>query len=411
MSTLTRDEILKKYNIGQKTEPQSSNVSNENKVEAKPEQIELKSNTSEVVKSPAESSNLCPVEVVIKYGIDNKCSDIHIGAGSEPRLRIHGKLQKMPMSKVMTTEEIEAMIKKYHGEKFDELMEKRFLDTSFRFGGVRFRANYYFERKKLTMALRLIPKDIPEIENLYLPDAVKDILKLKNGIVLVTGATGSGKSTTIASIINEFNKQKSEHILTIEDPIEFEYTEQNCLIHQRELGNDVMSFDDAIVCALREDPDIILLGEIRNHVSISAALTLAETGHLVFATLHTKSAAESIGRIIDVFPPEAQAQIRMQLAGSLRFVISQRLLPNVRGDGRVPLIEIMVGNEGVRGAILNNEPISALNDQISLGHKEFGSQTFKQSAESLLEKGLIERKSVNDILGEEKEGVGFNRRR
>ena len=140
---------------------------------------------------------------------------------------------------------------------------------------------------------------------------------------LVTGATGSGKSTTIASIINEFNKQKNEHILTIEDPIEFEYKEQNCLIHQRELGNDVMRFGDAIICALREDPDIILLGEIRNHESISAALTLAETGHLVFATLHTKSAAESIGRIIDVFPPEAQAQIRMQLAGSLRFVIAQ----------------------------------------------------------------------------------------
>lgn len=421
--SLTREEILRKYKIntdlksnssGDKESVSEANIPNARNSESSQPSIQMNSQMSNLNKGDTSASvgkSLCPVEVVIKYGIDNGCSDIHIGAESEPRLRINGELRKMPMSRVISTDEIETMIKKYHAEKYDELVEKRFLDTSFRFGGVRFRANYYYERKKITMALRLIPTKIPEMENLYLPEVVKDILKLKNGIVLVTGATGSGKSTTIASIINEFNKQKNEHILTIEDPIEFEYKEQNCLIHQRELGNDVMSFGDAIICALREDPDIILLGEIRNHESISAALTLAETGHLVFATLHTKSAAESIGRIIDVFPPEAQAQIRMQLAGSLRFVIAQRLLPNIRKDGRVPLIEVMVGNDGVRGAILNNEPISALNDQISLGHREYGSQTFKQSAESLLSKGLIARESVNDILGEVKEDVSVNRKR
>lgn len=422
--SLTREEILRKYNIN--TDSKNNSVV-ENKGNISESGVSSSLNTGNIQSnvninsqgitsvesntSVSKGKSLCPVEVVIKYGIDNGCSDIHIGAESEPRIRINGELRRMPMSRVITTAEIEAMIKRYHSDKYDELVEKRFLDTSFRFGGVRFRANYYYERKKITMALRLIPTKIPEMENLYLPEVVKDILKLKNGIVLVTGATGSGKSTTIASIINEFNKQKSEHILTIEDPIEFEYTEQNCLIHQRELGNDVMSFGDAIICALREDPDIILLGELRNHESISSALTLAETGHLVFATLHTKSAAESIGRIVDVFPPEAQAQVRMQLAGSLRFVLAQRLLPNIRKDGRVPLIEVMVGNEGVRGAILNNEPISALNDQISLGHREYGSQTFKQSAESLLAKGLIARETVNDILGEAKEDTSVNRRR
>lgn len=422
---LTAEEILKKYNIGG-----SSSSTNSKPTEVTPS-TEVKPVTTE--QAPVFSSNiekreeakpispmlndsgekLCPVEVVVKYAIDNKASDVHIGAETEPRIRINGELRKMPISKIITTEEIENMIKKYHGDaKFNELETERFLDTSFRFNGVRFRANYYYERKKITMALRLIPTKIPEMKDLYLPESIKNILKLKNGIVLVTGATGSGKSTTIASIINEFNKYHNEHILTLEDPIEFEYPEEKCLIHQRELGSDVMSFADGIICALREDPDIILLGEIRNHESIAAALTLAETGHLVFATLHTKSAAESIGRIVDVFPPEQQAQIRMQLASSLRFVIAQRLLPNIRKDGRVPLIEVMVCHEGVRGAILNNEPISALNDQISLGSKEYGSQTFKQSAESLLSRNLVARESVLEFVGEDKDvKVDLNRRR
>ena len=218
--SLTREEILRKYKIntdlksngsGDKESVSEANIPNARNSESSQPSIQMNSQMSNLNKGDTSASvgkSLCPVEVVIKYGIDNGCSDIHIGAESEPRLRINGELRKMPMSRVISTDEIETMIKKYHAEKYDELVEKRFLDTSFRFGGVRFRANYYYERKKITMALRLIPTKIPEMENLYLPEVVKDILKLKNGIVLVTGATGSGKSTTIASIINEFNKQK-----------------------------------------------------------------------------------------------------------------------------------------------------------------------------------------------------------
>ena len=338
------------------------------------------------------------VEQVIQYSIKNKVSDIHLTEGCEPTVRINGFLAKIPTKIMITKEDILYLVRKFTPELEEKFNEKNYLDMSFQVGDTRFRANFYVQKRKIACALRLIPTKIPEIETLHLPEAINNIMNLKNGLVLVTGATGSGKSTTIAALINEINKRKSEHILTIEDPIEFVFKDEKSLIHQREIGSDCYSFHDAILCALREDPDIVLLGEIRTHESISSALTLAETGHLVFATLHTKSAAESIDRIIDVFPPDQQAQIRIQLANSLKYVVAQRLIPTIDRKGRVPLIELMVVNQAISAGIINESPTASIRDQISLNNKKLGSQTFEQCAQMFIQKGLISAEDVRDIL-------------
>ncbi|XZH79141.1 type IV pilus twitching motility protein PilT (plasmid) [Clostridium perfringens] len=338
------------------------------------------------------------IRVLIEVGIKEGVSDIHIGEGSNPIARLNGNLIKLSQKTIITRGDIESIVKEYCPELLNKLNTENYLDTSFQYDKTRFRANFYFERKKLACALRLIPGEIPNIDNLNLPNPVKNILGLKNGLVLVTGATGSGKSTTIASLINEINKTKSEHILTIEDPIEFVYEDKKSLIHQREIGSDCHSFHDAILCALREDPDIIVLGEIRTHESISSALTLAETGHLVFATLHTKSAAESVDRIVDVFPPEQQNQIRVQLANTLKYVIAQRLVPKANSKGRTPLIELMVVNQGIRSSIAGASPTSSIVDQISLNNQRLGSQTFAQGARDLLAKGFISKEVADEFI-------------
>lgn len=338
------------------------------------------------------------VEQIMQYAIKNKASDIHLTEGIVPTIRINGVLQKASNKVIITRADIESLITKYSPDLMDTLTKKNYLDSSFSFLDTRFRANFFIQRKKLAVALRLIPSKIPKMESLNLPEAIAGILKLKNGLVLVTGATGSGKSTTIASIINEINLTKAEHILTIEDPVEFIYQDQQSLIHQREIGSDCDSFQDAIMCALREDPDIIVLGEIRTHESISSALTLAETGHLVFATLHTKSAAESIDRIIDVFPPDQQSQIRVQLANTLKYVVAQRLVPTLDKKGRLPLIELMVVNQAISAAIINKAPMGTIKDQIQMNNKQLGSQTFSQCAKSFVERRLVSLESVVELI-------------
>lgn len=338
------------------------------------------------------------VEQIMQYSIDNKVSDIHLTEGAEPTIRLNGVLQKLSTKLILKKEDIEFIIKKYTPELFDMLYEKCFLDCSFTFSNTRFRANFFIQRKKLAVALRLIPSKIPAMSSLNLPNAVSGILNLKNGLVLVTGATGSGKSTTIASIINEINITKAEHIVTVEDPIEFIYEDKKSLIHQREIGSDCDSFHDAIMCLLREDPDIIVLGEIRTHESISSALTLAETGHLVFATLHTKSAAESIDRIIDVFPPDQQSQIRVQLANTLKYVVAQRLVPTIDKKGRLPLIELMIVNPAISAAIVNEAPMGTIKDQISLNYQKLGSQTFAQCAKDFVDRNLVSIETVKEFV-------------
>ena len=338
------------------------------------------------------------IEKIMQYAIANKVSDIHLTEGEEATVRINGSLERIFVENYLSREDIEYLIDKYSPELAENLKTIRSIDSSFTFGDTRFRANFFIQRKKLALSLRLIPSKIPLMESLNLPDAISGILSLKNGLVLVTGATGSGKSTTIASIINQINLTKAEHIVTVEDPIEFIYENKKSLIHQREIGSDCPNFGKAIMDLLREDPDVIVLGEIRTHESISSALTLAETGHLVFATLHTKSAAESIDRIIDVFPPDQQAQIRVQLANTLKYVVAQRLVPTVDKKGRLPLIELMIVNPAISAAITNSAPNATIRDQIELNHKKIGSQTFSQCAKDFVERNLVSLDSVKEFI-------------
>ncbi len=287
------------------------------------------------------------LEIVVK----KEASDLHIVAGSPAMIRIDGSL--MPVSPgLLTPEETEALIfELLSPEQKDMLLVNKELDFSFALGDVaRFRVNAYFEKGYLAAALRLITSYIKNIEELNLPKICHNFTKLRQGFVLVTGPTGHGKSTAIASMINEINQTKPLHIVTIEDPIEYVYPRGKSLVSQREMHLDTHSWDVALRSALREDPDVVLVGEMRDFETIASAITVAETGHLVFATLHTNSAAQSIDRIIDVFPENQQAQIRMQLATVISGIISLRLVPAI-GGGRLPAAEILLSSAAVSTAI------------------------------------------------------------
>ncbi len=287
------------------------------------------------------------LEIVVK----KEASDLHIVAGSPAMIRIDGSL--MPVSPgLLTPEETEALIfELLSPEQKDMLLVNKELDFSFALGEIaRFRVNAYFEKGYLAAALRLITSYIKTIEELNLPKICHNFTKLRQGLVLVTGPTGHGKSTTIASMINEINQNKPLHIVTIEDPIEYVYPRGKSLVSQREMHLDTHSWDVALRSALREDPDVVLVGEMRDFETIASAITVAETGHLVFATLHTNSAAQSIDRIIDVFPENQQAQIRMQLASVIAGIISLRLVPAI-GGGRLPAAEILLSSAAVSTAI------------------------------------------------------------
>ncbi|MDO8487116.1 MAG: type IV pilus twitching motility protein PilT [Candidatus Curtissbacteria bacterium] len=287
------------------------------------------------------------LEIVIK----KEASDLHIVAGSPAMIRIDGSL--MPVSPgLLTPEETETLIfELLSPEQKDMLLVNKELDFSFALGEIaRFRVNAYFEKGYLAAALRLITSYIKTIEELNLPKICHNFTKLRQGLILVTGPTGHGKSTTIASMINEINQTKPLHIVTIEDPIEYVYPRGKSLVSQREMHLDTHSWDVALRSALREDPDVVLVGEMRDFETIASAITVAETGHLVFATLHTNSAAQSIDRIIDVFPENQQAQIRMQLASVISGIISLRLVPAI-GGGRLPAAEILLSSAAVSTAI------------------------------------------------------------
>lgn len=333
------------------------------------------------------------IQHLISKALQENASDIHLTVGSVPVLRINGTLIFLPENMVLSQSDMDAFINKYLNEEAKEDYEKnRYYDTSFEAGGSRFRAHFYYERGKTACALRSIPLTIPKFDSLNLPAVVRTFTEYKNGLVLVTGTTGSGKSTTLASLINDINNTQSKHIITVEDPIEFQYINNKSLIHQKEVGSDVLSFSEAVRSAMREDPDIILIGEMRDLDTISNALTMAETGHLVFGTLHTKNAAETINRIIDVFPPSQQQQVRVQLSTTLRGVISQTLVRSLKG-GRVPLCEVMVVTDAIKSIIRDKQntgvSASSINDAIQTNHKKLGSQTYYQSAVSLIKQGLI----------------------
>jgi len=285
--------------------------------------------------------------------VKNKASDLHITAGAPPMLRIRGSLvaiDGMPaLTPTDTREIVYAILNNSQRQRLETDWQ---LDFAYSIPGVgRYRVNTYFQRGTIGAAFRLIPTETVPIEKLGLPPVIRTFSKKPRGIVLVTGPTGSGKSTTLASLINEINETRDEHIMTIEDPIEFLHSHKRCIVNQRELGADAPSFSLALKAALRQDPDVILVGEMRDMETIGTALTAAETGHLVFATLHTQDAPQTIDRIIDVFPPAQQGQIRAQLAIGLQGVVTQTLLPTADGNGRAVAAEVLVPTPGVRNLI------------------------------------------------------------
>lgn len=292
------------------------------------------------------------IENLLEEVVKQNASDLHLTVGVPPMLRVDGALKPFPGVQALTEKQVEEMIFSVVDEtQKDILIKDKEVDFSFAFGTVaRFRANGYHQKGNKALALRLIPVDIRTIEDLCLPTVLNELTELPRGLVLVTGPTGSGKSTTIAAMINKINREKNLHIITIEDPIEYSHAHDKSVIEQREVHYDTRSFAAALRSVLREDPDVVLIGEMRDLETIAAAITVAETGHLVFATLHTNNAAQSLDRMIDVFPSYQQNQIRAQLSNILQGVVSQRLIPQI-GGGRVAAAEIMISTPAVRNII------------------------------------------------------------
>lgn len=326
---------------------------------------------------------------LLKTTVDQGASDLHIAAGTPPQIRLRGSLVPLnfPVLSPSDTQGLcYSVITDMQKKKFEETHE---LDFSFSQKGVsRFRGNLYFDRGAVAGAFRVIPHEIPSIDTLGLPPMIKEIIKAPRGLVLVTGPTGSGKTTTLAAMIDSINQDRHEHIITIEDPIEYVFPHKGCLVNQREIGQDSSSFSEALRHILREDPDIVLVGEIRDMETMEAALTIAETGHLTFGTLHTNSAVQTISRVIDIFPPNQQAEVRSSLSLSLIAVLSQTLIPRIDTAGRVLAAELMIPNAAIRNLIRENK-IHQIYSQLQLGQEKFGMQTLNQALASLTNKKII----------------------
>jgi len=328
------------------------------------------------------------IKKLLETAAEHKASDLHLMVGRPPTLRIDGQLVPIRGEDAFTASELESAILGILGPNKKEILkEKLELDLSYEINKMaRFRINVFFEKENIAMAARIIPDKIPTMEETLMPPIVENMLNLKQGLILVTGPTGCGKSTSLAVMVNEINKAKTEHIITLEDPIEFIFESEKSMIAQRELGRDMLSFGEGLKHILRQDPDVIMVGEMRDLETIAATLTLAETGHLVLATLHTQNAAQTIDRIIDVFPPYQQDQVRVQLSLSLRAVISQRLLTH-NGGGRIAAREIMLNNSAVSNLIRENK-IAQLRSVIQTSAKE-GMITLDQDLRRLYQDGLV----------------------
>lgn len=325
---------------------------------------------------------------LIKIGSTKNASDIHITVGVPPVFRINGKLHEYGEEYLKPDDTRKLVEEVLEERQMLELNEKGEIDTSFSSPGIgRFRVNAYKQRGSFGMALRIIPLRIPTMEELGLPQIVKDLARNPRGLILVTGPTGSGKTTTLASIIDLINSEQNYHILTLEDPIEYLHKHNKCIVNQREIGSDSLNFANALRAALRQDPDVILVGEMRDLETISIALTAAETGHLVLSTLHTLGASKTIDRVIDVFPPHQQQQIRVQFASVIQGIISQQLLPKVDGSGRIAAFEVMVTTPAIRN-LIREEKSHQIDTAIQTGGK-YGMETMDNSILELYKKGII----------------------
>ena len=324
---------------------------------------------------------------VIDLARERGASDIHFTDRRPPLIRVDGELLTVGTEN-MNPESLEAVTRELAQERYDEYLERGEIDFTYQAPRGRLRVNVYRQRGVPAAALRLIPEEIPKFEKLGIPQTVRDFVDLHQGLVLFTGPTGSGKSTTMASLINEINHTRACHILTLEDPIEYIHQHQKSIVNQREIGGDSYSFSNALRSALRQDPDVILVGEMRDLETIPTAVTAAETGHLVLATLHTSGAPAAVDRIIDVFPAHQQQQIRVQLAETLRGIVAQRLLPKKGGSGRVMVCEILIGTSAVKNLIREGK-LHQIPTMMETG-AQFGMQTFDQALKKLADMGLID---------------------
>ncbi len=338
---------------------------------------------------PTGEASSYSIQKLLRELIEKEGSDLHITAGSPPRMRIMGRLDSVdgpPLNNVDTKNLCYSIITDQQRQQFEEGNE---LDFSFGIKGLsRFRANLFIQRGTVAGVFRSIPYRIMSFKELGLPAVVADLCRKPRGLVLVTGPTGSGKSTTLASMVDSINRERYEHIVTIEDPIEYLHTSQRALVNQREVGYDTQSYSRALKYVLRQDPDVVLLGELRDTETIDAALRIAETGHLCLATLHTNSAMQTINRIIDVFPATKQQQVRTQLSFVLEGVLSQLLLPKPDGRGRVLAMEIMIPNSAIRN-LIREDKIHQIYSQMQVGQTKFGMQTLNQSLLNLYMKREI----------------------
>ncbi len=331
------------------------------------------------------------INELLKKAHSLDASDLHIKVGSPPILRIYGELTPLTSERKVTHEDaLQIALAVMNSGQAEIFKKKSDIDLAYSLPGLgRFRCNVFKQRGTVGLVFRVIPTRIPTIDELNLPEIIKKISMEQRGLVLVTGTTGSGKSTTLASMIDQINSMRTEHIMTIEDPIEYLHRDKNSIINQREIGSDTESFSKALRQALRQDPDVILVGEMRDFETIQTSLVAAETGHLVLSTLHTIDATETINRIIAVFPPYQHKQVRMQLASVLKGIISMRLMPRADGKGRVPAVEVLVATAMIRDCILDPDKTKTIPDAIEQGAVHYGMQTFDQSLFGLFKSGLI----------------------
>jgi twitching motility protein PilT len=329
------------------------------------------------------------IDELLEQAVALGASDLHVTVGSPPVGRVRGKLQPLDGVAPLDGETAQTLLYRILSTEQQKRLElDKQIDLAHEVPGLaRFRVNVYFQRESLAAAFRLIPDELKTLEELGLPSSLRQLAEKPRGIVLVTGPTGSGKSTTLAALIDEINRNRSEHILTVEDPIEFLHRHKRCIVNQREIGPDATSFAEALKAALREDPDVILVGEMRDLETISTALTAAETGHLVFGTLHTQSAPSTIDRIIDVFPPEQQEQVRIQIAMSLQSVVTQTLLPTADGAGRIPALEILLPDDAVRNLIRQGKVEQIYS--VMQTNTARGMQTMEQSLAHLIQHRVV----------------------
>ncbi|WP_281289789.1 type IV pilus twitching motility protein PilT [Nocardioides rubriscoriae] len=361
----------------------------------------------QAVEAAEETAQPIVLDDILVFMVEAGGSDLHLSAGAPPTIRVRGEMQRVPGYEPLTGEQIQTAMFGVMTSKHQKTFEERWeLDFAYTVPGqARFRVNVLKQRNSVGAVMRTIPWEIKSLEELNLPTIIGDFSQLERGLVLVTGPTGSGKSTTLAAVIDKANRTRSGHIMTIEDPVEFLHQHQGCIVNQREVGDDTHSFQDALKHVLRQDPDIILVGEMRDLETISVALTAAETGHLVFGTLHTQSAAETITRVIDVFPPEQQQQVRTQLAGTLQGVVCQTLCRTSDGKGRQAAVEIMMATPAIRAQI-REDKLAQIPGTLQAGAK-FGMQTLNQDLARLVKAGRISWQTGLDKCSDKEDFLGL----